>query len=261
MIDVALSLREVGHRGVIHTLSRNGRLYQVHKPYQARPLPSLPEELTSPRSAIRWVREQVEAAKSTGSDWRAVIDSLRPHTAAIWQTWTLAQRKSFLRYARNLWDIHRHRMAPEIESQLNALIEERTLQIHRGKLVSAKRSENLAQVTWKHSDTGELTTLNVARVVNCTGPSRDYSSINSPLIAQLREAGLIIPDELRLGFETDSDGCFVDKHGEPVQGLFTLGPVRIPALWESIAIPEIRNQALALAKALVSENIEANIPT
>lgn len=70
-----------------------------------------------------------------------------------------------------------------------------------------------------------------------------------------------MPDELRLGFETDSDGRFVDKHGEPVQGLFTLGPVRIPALWESIAIPEIRNQALALAKALVSENIEANIPT
>lgn len=261
MIDVALSLREVGHRGAIHTLSRNGRLYQVHKPYQARPLPSLPEELTSLRSAIRWVREQVEAANSTGSDWRAVIDSLRPHTAAIWQTWTLAQRKSFLRHARNLWDINRHRMAPEIESQLNALIEERTLQIHRGKLVSAKRNNNLAQVAWKHADTGELNTLNVARVVNCTGPSRDYSNINSPLITQLREAGLIMPDELRLGFETDSDGRFVDKHGEPVQGLFTLGPVRIPALWESIAIPEIRNQALALAKALVSENIEANIPT
>jgi hypothetical protein len=45
-----------------------------------------------------------------------------------------------------------------------------------------------------------------------------------------------------------------------VQGLFTLGPVRIPALWESIAIPEIRNQALALAEMLVSETSESGIP-
>lgn len=261
MVDVALSLREVGHRGTIHALSRNGRLYQVHKPYQARPLADLPDDFNSPLGAIRWIREQVSIAEKTGSDWRAVIDSLRPYTAVIWQKWTLAQRKSFLRHARNLWDIHRHRMSPEVDNQLGSLIEDRILQVHRGKLVSAKRNGNFAQVTWEQTDTKERSILEVARIVNCTGPSRDYSKIESPLIAQLIKAGHVVPDHLRLGFDTDNDGRFINIQCEPVQGLFTLGPVRIPALWESLAIPEIRNQAKALAKLLVDETIPVGIPT
>lgn len=260
MVDVALSLREVGHRGTIHALSRNGRLYQVHKPYQARPLADLPEDFNSPHGAIRWIREQVDIAKHTGSDWRAVIDSLRPHTAVIWQKWSIAQRKSFLRHARNLWDIHRHRMSPEVAEQIGALIEDRVLKIHRGRLVSAKQYGDLAQVTWQQTDTKEINTLEVARIVNCTGPSRDYSKIESPLIAQLIKAGHIVPDQLRLGFDTDQNGRFVNIQCEPVQGLFTLGPVRIPGLWESLAIPEIRNQAKSLANLLVDETIEAGIP-
>jgi len=260
MVDVALSLREVGHRGTIHALSRNGRLYQVHKPYQARPLADLPEDFNSPRGAIRWIREQVEIAEHTGSDWRAVIDSLRPYTAVIWQKWSIAQRKSFLRHARNHWDIHRHRMSPTVGNEVDVLIEDGVLNIHRGKLISAKQKGKLAQVTWEQTDTKERSILEIARIVNCTGPSRDYSKVESPLIAQLIKAGMIVPDQLRLGFDTDNDGRFINIQCEPVQGLFTLGPVRIPALWESLAIPEIRNQAKALAKLLVEETIKAGIP-
>ena len=259
MVDVALSLREMDHRGPVHAISRHGRLYQSHKPYQARPLPELPKEFKSPVGALHWIRQQVRTAKQTGSDWRAVIDSLRPHTATIWQSWNLHQRASFLRHARNLWDIHRHRMSHEVSDQLSILIEDRTLVIHRGRLVSAIQNGQNADVTWKDTDSGDLHTLNIARIVNCTGPSRDYSNIQSPLIAGLRAAGWIVPDALRLGFETDSDGRFIAANGQPAQGLFTLGPVRIPALWESIAIPEIRNQALALAELLVSEMVETQV--
>ncbi|MBI3173830.1 MAG: FAD/NAD(P)-binding protein [Chloroflexi bacterium] len=259
MVDVALSLREVGHRGPIHAISRHGRLYQHHKPYQARLLLTLPADLASPRSALRWIRREIKSAEQSGSDWRAVIDSLRPHTASIWHGWTMAQRKSFLRHARSLWDIHRHRMAPEIAEQLSALMADGTLTIHHGRLVSVSPNEAGVEVTLRETDSQGLSKLSVARVVNCTGPSRDYSQIQSPLISKLRSAGTIVPDELRLGFETDLDGRFVDADGRSVQGLFTLGPVRIPALWESIAIPEIRNQALALAETLVIETVKSSI--
>ena len=87
MVDVALSLREAGHRGIIHAISRHGRFYQSHKPYQARPLPELPKEFKTPVHALRWICQQVQFAEQTGSNWRAVIDSLRPHTAAIWRGW------------------------------------------------------------------------------------------------------------------------------------------------------------------------------
>ena len=253
MVDVALSLRETGYHGTIHAISRHGRLYQTHKPCQARPLlVQLPQEFETPSGALRWIREQVDAANETGSNWRAVIDSLRPHTAAIWQGWNQFQRESFLRHARNLWDIHRHRMAPEISDQLGVLVEDRVLIIHCGRLVSVIPDGHNATVTWRAAEDGKLHALQVARIINCSGPSRDYSRIQSPLIVGLQSAGLIVPDVLRLGFETDSQGRFIDQNGESVQGLFTIGPVRIPALWESIAIPEIRNQALALAKVLAS---------
>jgi uncharacterized NAD(P)/FAD-binding protein YdhS len=260
MVDVALSLREAGHRGPIHTISRHGRLYKAHKPYQARPLKDVPEDFKSPLGALRWIRREINIAEKSGSDWRAIIDSLRPHTASIWQSWNQTQRESFLRHARNLWDIHRHRMSPEVATQLNTLMEDRTLIIHRGKLVSAVAEGRNATVTWKDADTAELKPLTVARVVNCTGPTRDYSQIQSPLIADLISTGLLVPDALKLGFETDVDGRFIDQNGDSVQGLFTLGPVRIPALWESIAIPDIRNQALALAQVLVDEPIKAGLP-
>ena len=150
---------------------------------------------------------------------------------------------------------------PEVSDQLSTLIEDRTLVIHRGRLVSAAPNGYNAIVAWEDTNTDELQTLNVARIINCTGPSRDYTDIQSPLLAGLRAAGLIVPDALRLGFETDLDGRLIAANGQPVQGLFTLGPIRIPALWESIAIPEIRNQALDLAKLIVSETIEAGVPT
>lgn len=259
MIDIALSLREEGHCGVIHTISRHGRLYHAHKPHETLPLLELPEDFKSPIGAFRWIRLKVESLKSSDVDWRAVIDSLRPHTATIWQSWNIAQKKSFLRHARNLWDIHRHRIAPKIAEQLKVLLDEKTLQIHSGRLISATPNDLNVDVQWQDTH-GNIQTLTVTRIINCTGPARDYSKTQSPLIKNLREKGYITPDELRLGFETDTQGRFIDSTGKSVQGLFTLGPTRIPALWESIAIPEIREQALNVAELIISETADTLIP-
>jgi uncharacterized NAD(P)/FAD-binding protein YdhS len=260
MVDVALSLREVGHRGPIHSISRHGRLYQYHKLHQARPLSNLPEEaFKSPANALRWIRREIKTAEKSGFDWRAVIDSIRPHTEGIWQSWSPAQRESFLRHARNLWDTHRHRMAPEVSDQLGVLIEDRALIIHSGRLVSAVPEGQHAAVTWKDAETGESHTLNVKRIINCTGPTRDYARSNLPLVESLRNSGWLTPDPLRLGVETDVDGRLISASGQPIDDLFTLGPMRIPFLWESIAMPEIRNQALALAETIISETIENNV--
>jgi uncharacterized NAD(P)/FAD-binding protein YdhS len=257
MVDVALSLRETGHRGPIHAVSRHGRLYKFHQPYTPRPLESLPAEFCSPQAALRWIRLETQKAEAAGSEWRAIIDSLRPHTAAIWRGWNLAQRASFLRHARNLWDLHRHRMAPEIAAQLKELQAQGTLSIHAGRVLSAEAEGQLAKITLRSTQTGTPLTLRVARVINCTGPARDYSRVEFPLVVSLRENGWLTPDPLRLGIETDPDGRLIGTDGCPVSGLFTLGPLRIPGLWESIAIPEIRIQAAELAKLLVSESVNA----
>jgi uncharacterized NAD(P)/FAD-binding protein YdhS len=73
-----------------------------------------------------------------------------------------------------------------------------------------------------------------------------------PLIAGMRDQGWCTPDQLRLGIETDTDGGLIGADGRTVRNLFAIGPLRIPTLFESIAIPEIRVQAENLAKLLAS---------
>jgi uncharacterized NAD(P)/FAD-binding protein YdhS len=227
-LDIAIALRHDGHRGAIHALSRHGRLPQPHAAFTPAPLEAVP--FRTPLEALRWARRQ--------PDWRAAIDSLRPHTAQIWRSWSLQQRGSFLRHLRNLWDVHRHRHAPEAWTELDVL---------RGRIVSM--SPGLV-VRWRPSGSDDIRELRVARAINCTGPACDYSRIDLPLVEQMRRAGWLTPDPLRLGIDTDDDGRLLSRDHVPVPGLFTLGPLRRPALWESTAMPEIRAQAAALAKVL-----------
>jgi uncharacterized NAD(P)/FAD-binding protein YdhS len=229
-IDVAVALRHEGHRGPITMLSRHGRLPQPHAPVTPRPLSALPSDFSSPRGALHWVRAQIAA----GEEWRAVIDSLRPHTVAIWRGWTLEQRATFLRHLKNLWDVHRHRAAPEVLGEVSAeVVRGRVLAMREGMVVETSAR-----------------TFNVARVINCTGPACDYARLDLPLVVQMRRAGWLVPDPLRLGIETADDGRLIGADGAPVDNLYTLGPLRRPALWESTAIPEIRQQAMELAKLL-----------
>lgn len=253
MVDAALSLRESGYRGTIHAISRHGRLPQAHKSYEPRPLVDLPEAFSTPQGALRWMRNEIQAAEASGIDWRAVIDSIRPHTADIWQGWNLHQRGSFLRHARNLWDIHRHRMAPDVAHQIGILLRDRELIIHTGRLLSAQIDQEQACVVWKDATSNERKVLHVARIINCTGPSRDFTNIRSSLVASLLTEGWIRVDPLRLGLETDAEGRLLDYKGQITPGLYTLGPLRIAGLWESIAIPEIREQAHQLAALLARE--------
>ena len=69
-------------------------------------------------------------------------------------------------------------------------------------------------------------------MINCSGPARDYSKVELPLVAGLRKNGWLTPDGLGLGIETDPDGrlSLTGRDGSPVAGLFTLGPLRIPGL-------------------------------
>ncbi len=255
MVDVALSLRETGHEGPIHAVSRHGRLYHEHKTYTQQPLQEIDDRFRSPLAALRSVRSAILQVMNAGGDWRAVIDSLRPHTAQIWHSWSLRQRASFLRHARNLWDIHRHRMAPQVATHLNRLLADGILRIHAGRLVKAETDGAQAKITIRSSRTGKSCVVPVERVINCTGPARNFTTTDIPPIAGMRDQGWLTPDQLRLGIETDEDGRLIGADGTSINTLFAIGPLRIPDLFESIAMPEIRVQAAELAGLLTSKEL------
>jgi uncharacterized NAD(P)/FAD-binding protein YdhS len=87
-------------------------------------------------------------------------------------------------------------------------------------------------------------------IVNATGPDGDLRRSPDPLLRSLFQAGYATPGPCTIGLATSRDGRLLDGHGGAVPGLWTLGCTRRGDLWESTAIPEIRDQAEQLALTL-----------
>ena len=251
-IDVALALMAGGHRGPIHMVSRHGLLPQVHRVSTAGPRPlRVLGELPSPlsvRRLLRWVRDEVRAAEADGADWRDVIRSVRPWTQRIWMQLVLDERRTFLRHVQRHWSVHRHRMAPEIGRAVARLRGSGQLTVHAGQVRIERAMDGFnVEVT---SRGRAPVRLSASWTVNCTGPDLDPSRSKEPLVRSLLERGEVRRDPLGLGFDTTPQGAVIDGSGAASGTLWAIGPLRTGSLWESTAIPEIREQAASLASVL-----------
>ena len=86
----------------------------------------------------------------------------------------------------------------------------------------------------------------------------NYRRVGSALLDRLFEQGLISPGPLGAGFLCASTGAMIDARGDVSECMFNLGPGRLGTLLESIAVPEIRQQAVQLAELLSERVREAN---
>ena len=92
--------------------------------------------------------------------------------------------------------------------------------------------------------------LRVGKVINCTGPDTDLARVDDPLVRSLRDGGLVRPDELGLGLDTDDEGRVLDREGRASSRLCLVGPLRKGLLWENTAVPELRVEARRMAELL-----------
>jgi uncharacterized NAD(P)/FAD-binding protein YdhS len=185
-----------------------------------------------------------------GGDWRDVVNSLRPHTADIWQRLPLAERRRFLRQSVAYWDIHRHRLAPVAHLRLTQMQKSGQVEALAGYVQGYAADASGVTVTLRERGSARTRQIRVAKVVNCTGPNYDITRMHAPLIAQLRDEGYLKQDDLKLGFEVDGEYRVVDAQGHAADGLFYLGPMLKARYWEAIAVPELRGHARRLAGLL-----------
>jgi uncharacterized NAD(P)/FAD-binding protein YdhS len=260
-VDVAIALWKQGFRGNIHALSRRGLLPQSHK--ATTPWPAFWDE-KSPRTArglLRLIWTQVKAAEAQGSGWRAVIDSLRPFTQEIWRSLPRQEQRRFLRHGRPYWEVHRHRVAPEIGRLLAAQMQDGQMEIHAGRVNQYCEDRDGVDVTYRDRKAGKLVSVRVDRVINCTGPEVDCRRIGNPLLTDLLRQKLVRPDPLFLGLDTSAYGALMNALGEPSDFLYAAGPSRKGSLWESTAVPEIRAQVAELATLLLTTlRLDGGVP-
>jgi uncharacterized NAD(P)/FAD-binding protein YdhS len=246
-VDVAVALKSEGFTGHIHMLSRHGLLPQTHRQISRWPQFWNQQSPRTIRGLLRLVREQVQAASDAGIDWRAVMQALRPVTQDIWKSLPVGERRRFLRHVRSYWEVHRHRIAPEIGDTIASLMHDGQLSHYAGRLTNYREYDDHLEVALRDRETHAQRLLNVDRVINCTGPETDCRRIEDLLIKRLLAQGLARPDPLSLGLDVDAKGALVDLSGKPSTSLFAIGSARKGFLWETIAVPEIRIQASELA--------------
>jgi uncharacterized NAD(P)/FAD-binding protein YdhS len=176
--------------------------------------------------------------RSADVGWRNA-DELRPFIQDMWRAADAEERSRFLRHLRPYWDVHRHRIAPQVEARLARMRADGRWEVWAGKVTKASDQGGTIALQLRLRGQREMETLQVARVINCTGPLGD-----------LRRTGDIRPDPLSIGIDVDRQCHAISNKGTPQQRLFVVGPMTRGAHWEIVAVPDIRRQVWALAREI-----------
>lgn len=253
-VDMLLALRAQGHRAPVQVVARRGRWSAVHGPASLPPYPNFYPELaaeTTVAGVLRHVRQHLARAAAQGLDWRPALDALRPNLGRIWAAWPLAEQRQFLRHLAGRWAQARHRMAPSAAATLAEMTASGQLHTQPGRVAEIEPADGGGLRVGVAQPGQARQWLAAPHVISCAGPLLDYSRLTTPLVQQLRASGCLTPDPLRLGIATNAEGTLLGADGQPsAGGLFTLGASRRPAYFESTAVPELRQQAAALAEVL-----------
>ncbi len=254
-VDAFIGLRANGHKGMVHMISRRGLLPRAHAPLapsQDKKCPAvLPWKSESLRELVREVRSRVRSAEREGSDWRDVLAGLRGVTNELWRNLTPRERERFYRHAKPYWDVVRHRMAPEVATVIDDARCNGILRVHAGRVQSVTQDGDWLKLDVRLRSQ-ESATLCARRIVNCTGSEQDYRRVDSPLLRSLFGKGWLEAGPLGLGVRAAESGAVVDRNGAATPWLYAIGPMKIGGLLETTAVPEIREQAAALAETLLA---------
>ena len=250
MIDTVLSLVAAGHRGRIIALSRRGQIPKAHAQFEPAPVDASELPGGHVLGLWRWLRW-----RSGEVGWRAAVDSLRPHSHWLWQGLSPAEQRRFLRHARPWWDAHRHRIAPEVARQIVDMVAAGRLEIVAGRIGDVREVDGGLEVEIRRLGAPPSAPApegvgrrRFAFVFNCTGPLGTIERSRDPMLRRMLDEGLVRPDPL--GIALDVDAC---SRAAGADRLWAIGPLTKGRYWEIVAVPDIREQAAAVAEDIAGE--------
>ena len=235
-IDHALTHIRRNSTNTVTGISRNGLIPEAHLAHRADPLevPSIARE--NPEEMRRFIEE--------ADDWRAAQDGIRHQLPDIWHRWSEQMKASFLDHDLRWWNVHRHRLAPEIAEEVRLAIDSGRIRVVKSGVSGVKEIDDGITV---ELSTGE--SLKGDALVNCLG----YRVAGEEsLIETLIASGLAQEGPLGLGVKTDYPRFnLLDGNGRPQENVFVIGPVLFGERFETTAIPELREQADLIAGQLL----------
>jgi len=256
-VDAIVTLLALDWKGRIHAVSRHGWLPQSH--FRAASHPDFPPAGTDVAALglaglAALLEAQCARLRDSGENPATLVDRLRPHTQRIWQAFSVAERETFIRRHAARWNVLRHRIAPSIHQLVTAALADGRLTIHAGSVRRLEGDGSRVRVHLHPESEGAESAppaLEAALVINCTGPQTRFSRTRSRLLRNLLYRGSVQPDAMDMGIRIAPEFAVIGGDGQPSASLYALGPLLRGTLWESVAVPELRGQALQVAQSLL----------
>lgn len=252
MVDAWVSLSEAGHRGPITVVSRNGLLPLAHEDVSPLSIDAADVPFgTSLTYLAAWFRDLVNETVDRGGNWRSVVDGLRPYNQRLWQSWPERERRQFLRHIRPWWNVHRHRLPPDLHAGLVRAVRSGQVELIAAEFIGIECAgeDVLATIRPRGSQAREV--LQVARVYDCGGVSVDVRASANPILRQLIETGAARPDAMSIGLDVDENCSLIGRDGIVSRRVRVAGPLTRGRYFEIEAVPDIRLQCAGLATALL----------
>lgn len=249
--DVVASLDRHGHRGRITALSRHGLRSHGHGAVERK---SEADFAANPaRTAVallRRIRAAVAADAALGQSWHATIDRVREQGQAIWAALPAVERRRLVRHLRTAWDVHRFRVAPQVEEVVERRRRLGRLDVVAARLVDARETPGGIEVTFRPRGGEAVVNAIFDAVVVTTGP--DHGSIlqSNPAFRALSADGQLCPDPNGLGLLVADQCRSVDSSGTASDTLLVAGPLARGHVGELMGVPEVTRHAEHVAGVL-----------
>ncbi|MET3524795.1 FAD/NAD(P)-binding protein [Mesorhizobium abyssinicae] len=249
--DTVAELDRRGHRGRILAVSRHGLRSRGHPQVRGQPFGDfVSAPATTALALLERVRSTLAAADTDGVNWQSVFDQLRLQGPLLWSALGPHERTRLVRRLRVFWDVHRFRIAPQVEAVLERRRAEGTFDNIAASLVTSNDDGDRLAVVLRRRGQRQFETMHFDAVINTTGPAHGKALRTNPALRSLADAGLIRIDRHGLGIETALDSRAAGPDGEPLDGLFVAGPLARGTFGELMGLPEVARHAQTVASQI-----------
>lgn len=249
--DVVATLSRRGHHGAITALSRHGLRSRGHGVVLEKCAVDLAEPPARTAVALlRRIRAVVAEDATRGQSWHATLDRVREQGQEIWAALPAVERRRLVRHLRTHWDVHRFRVAPQVEEALDRRILLGRLEIVAARLVAAREVEGGIVVDYRPRGGKAVVSERFDTVVVTTGPDHGAVLRSNPAFRSLAGLDLLRADPNGLGLLVAERCRAVGTAGEASDTLFVAGPLARGGVGELMGLPEVTRHAECVARVL-----------
>ena len=255
--DVIASLARNGHDGPVTAISRRGLRSRGHA---AVPQEAFGDFISEPAlsavALLRHIRQTIRQAAEGGQSWHAVIDQVRGQGHDLWRSLPVAERRRIVRHLRPFWDVHRFRIAPQVEAVLDAAIEAGRLEILAASVADAKTEGEVIHVTLQPRHASGKLERTFDAVIVTTGPAHGGILQTQPWLNELAQEGFLALDPTGLGLACSEHSEALGPEGKVIPSLLISGPLARGTFGELMGLPQITEHTVFVARE-ITEKLKA----